>query len=125
MKTLHLVLKHKWWDMIECGEKKEEYRDIIPHWFCRLVDCERVKDADLANRYFGYDSRTPNIEVLKTDFDGGWLMFKRFDAVTFHLGYTNKTMTFEIKIISIGIGREELGAKKNKDYFVIKLGKRL
>ena len=26
MKTLHLVLKHKWYDMIESGEKKEEYR---------------------------------------------------------------------------------------------------
>lgn len=25
-KTLHLVLKHKCWDMIESGEKKEEYR---------------------------------------------------------------------------------------------------
>ena len=29
MKTLHLVLKHKWYDMIESGEKKEEYREII------------------------------------------------------------------------------------------------
>ena len=26
-KTLHLVLKRKWWDMIASGEKKEEYRD--------------------------------------------------------------------------------------------------
>lgn len=26
MKTLNLVLKHKWYDMIESGEKKEEYR---------------------------------------------------------------------------------------------------
>ena len=25
-KTLHLVLKRKWWGMIASGEKKEEYR---------------------------------------------------------------------------------------------------
>ena len=25
-KTLHLVLKRKWWDMIASGEKREEYR---------------------------------------------------------------------------------------------------
>ena len=28
-KTLHLVLKRKWWDMIASGEKKEEYRDVL------------------------------------------------------------------------------------------------
>ena len=28
MKTLHLVLKSKWYDMIASGEKKEEYREL-------------------------------------------------------------------------------------------------
>lgn len=28
MVTLNLVLKHKWYDMIQSGEKTEEYRDI-------------------------------------------------------------------------------------------------
>lgn len=28
MKTLHLVLKSKWYDMIDRGKKKEEYREI-------------------------------------------------------------------------------------------------
>ena len=32
MKTLHLVLKHKWYDMIARGEKKEEYRSISSFW---------------------------------------------------------------------------------------------
>lgn len=27
-KTLHLVLKSQWYDMIASGEKKEEYREI-------------------------------------------------------------------------------------------------
>jgi len=29
---LHLVLKRKWYDMIDSGEKREEYRDETPHW---------------------------------------------------------------------------------------------
>ena len=51
-RILHLVLKRKWWDIIESGEKTDEYRGFTRHWFSRLVDCARVKDADLATRYF-------------------------------------------------------------------------
>lgn len=36
MKILHLVLKYEWYDMIESGEKPEEYRDITPYWDKRL-----------------------------------------------------------------------------------------
>ena len=36
MKTLHLNLKRKWFDMILSGEKKEEYRDIKPYWTKRF-----------------------------------------------------------------------------------------
>ena len=31
-KTLYLPLKAKWYDMIESGEKEEEYREIKPYW---------------------------------------------------------------------------------------------
>jgi len=37
MKTLHLNLHRKWFDMILSGEKLEEYRDLTPHWKKRLV----------------------------------------------------------------------------------------
>ena len=37
-KTLHFVLKRKWWDMIESGDKKEEYRTQSDYWIKRLVD---------------------------------------------------------------------------------------
>lgn len=30
--VLTLVLKGKWYDMIEGGEKREEYRDSTPYW---------------------------------------------------------------------------------------------
>lgn len=37
MKTLHLVLTHKWYDMIESGEKREEYRDSMK-WVHRVMN---------------------------------------------------------------------------------------
>lgn len=36
MKILDLVLKGKWYDMIACGEKREEYRDLSQHWVSRI-----------------------------------------------------------------------------------------
>ena len=37
-KTLHLVLKRKWWDMIARGEKKEEYREVCEYWETRILN---------------------------------------------------------------------------------------
>lgn len=34
--VIHLVLKHKWYDMIASGYKVEEYRADTPHWSARL-----------------------------------------------------------------------------------------
>lgn len=124
-RTLHLVLKRKWWDMIESGEKPEEYRSFTRHWFSRLVDCARIKDADLATRYFGYDGKTPNLDQVRDDFDGEWLTFRNYDAVCFHRGYTNVTMLYEFKGTSIGYGNPAWGAPTDKEVFIIKLGKRI
>lgn len=33
---ISLTLKTRWFDMIESGYKKEEYRDITPHWQKRI-----------------------------------------------------------------------------------------
>lgn len=38
MKILNLTLKAKWYDMIEAGIKKEEYREIKDFWKIRLMD---------------------------------------------------------------------------------------
>lgn len=40
MKTLDLVLKGKWYDMIASGEKTEEHRETKPYWEKRLLDYE-------------------------------------------------------------------------------------
>ena len=35
---LPLVLKGKWYDMIESGAKKEEYREVKPYYTTRLIN---------------------------------------------------------------------------------------
>ena len=41
MTVLDLVLKHQWYDMIESGEKREEYRAITPYWRKRIQSGKR------------------------------------------------------------------------------------
>lgn len=47
-----------------------------------------------------------------------------FTHVKFSYGYTKRTMTFELKHISIGKGKPEWGAPQ-EDVFIIKLGERV
>ena len=48
-----------------------------------------------------------------------------YTHVVFHKGYTNETMTFVKKSVTIGTGKPEWGAEPNIRYFVIKLGERI
>lgn len=102
MRTLHLALKKKWYHMIDIGEKHEEYRVNTVYWFKRLF-------RDLGNAQSG-----------QTVY---------YDAVEFSLGYPRRDdktrrMTFEIKEIDFGRGKQEWGAPDD-DVFIIRLGKRL
>ncbi len=127
-KILHLVLKRKWWDMIAAGEKKEEYRNFSSFYIKRLCDnpCFN-KEGKLINREpignwtISYCEREGI--SLREALKSGNMIFKDFSQICFHLGYTNTTMTYEIKSMSVGTGREEWGAETNKEYFVISLGK--
>ena len=103
MKTLNLVLKKKWYDMIASGEKTEEYRELKSYWWNRFSCVVETEDH--------YTYR----EII------------HYDKVTFYLGYAKNrpSMTFAVKDITIRPGRTEWGAEKGKMYFVIKLGKRL
>lgn len=104
MKSLHLVLKTKWYDMIDCGEKKEEYREIKPYWIQRLIGVDKLLKEG------------KNLLIHEIPLD--------YDHVTFHKGYTSTTMTFDIESIEIGRGNPEWGAPEDKDVFIIKLGNR-
>lgn len=104
MKTLHLVLKGKWYDMIDRGEKKEEYREIKQYWMKRLIeDIDEDEEGDTCCHVFYVD----------------------YECVCFHRGYTSTTMTFRVKNIDIGKGKPEWGAPVERDVFIIKLGERL
>ena len=95
MKTLHLTLKKKWFDMILSGEKKEEYREMKPYWEKRL-----------------YHIWYPLIR-----------QFRDYDAIEFRNGYSKNAPIILVQCIEVtaGIGKPEWGAP---DYpvFIIKLG---
>ena len=97
MFTLKLVLKKKWYDLIDKGIKREEYREIKDYYTKRLF----LKDTE------------PKV--------------KKFSYVTFYLGYhkNRPQMTFRIKLICVGKGRPEWGAEEEKEYYIIVLGERI
>ncbi len=120
-KTLHLVLKRKWWDKIASGEKKEEYRDVCHYWAIRLLDRQY--------RWYSQNIDYPNdfIDWLCFGLAHNDIAFRSYENVCFHLGYTNNTMTFKITSMNVMYGevcRQDWGAEPNKYYFVIKLGER-
>lgn len=123
MKTLDLVVKHKWYDMIASGEKREEYREIKPYWEKRLVDYNGIREyyrkyrEELAVKRLLFPHR-PVIENIGGAFTRG------FTHVRFHRGYTSTTMLFEIKSMHIGIGNPAWGAPE-EEVFIIKFGERI
>lgn len=106
MRILYLPLKAQWYDMIERGEKPEEYREHTPYWVARLMQCDSVVCSE---------DKCEDCIFRK---------FKHYDAVCFSYGYTKRRMLFECKGIIFGQGRPEWGAPNHKT-FIIKLGKRL
>lgn len=114
MKILYLPLRKEWYEMIERGDKPEEYREESPYWRRRLIECYGAFDwcdmRGLGGRLCGGCSAGPR--------------FKYFDAVCFSYGYTRRRMMFECKGITVGQGRPEWGAPDHET-FIIKLGKRI
>lgn len=124
MKILELNLKKQWFDMIICGEKKNEYRDISKYWIKRLF-CfnEEIKNFDELEYNLKYPlKRHRNIHELMNFFD---VKFRHYDAIIFSNGYSKNRKQFEIelKYISIGFGSALWGASSEKLYFILHLGK--
>lgn len=114
MKTLHLNLKRKWFDMILSGEKKEEYRDLTMFWDQRLTNkicCDSALDEHTGKTWLY------NIDIED-------VIFKEFDTVTFSNGMAKDAPRFviEFKGFEIRGGKQEWGATDYGEYFVIKLG---
>lgn len=118
LRIIYLPLKKEWYDMIESGVKKEEYRLIKPYWVDRL--CE-FRDFDAEKTYYTNDIEGEEL----VNYIKNFAIIKDFDIVMFSYGYTKKTMAFWIDNIEIGVGKEEWGAVKDFEYFTIKLGERI
>ena len=56
MSNLHLVLKYKWYDLIDSGEKTSEYREVKPFWDKRLN-----KHYDTVTFQKGYKKNPPTM----------------------------------------------------------------
>lgn len=96
-KILHLTLKSKWFWLIASGEKKEEYREIKPHWAARLE----------------WRGKTENGK-----------RFRDFDVVRFRLGYQKDAPQIDIECKGIGFGHANPAWADDSDYYyVIRLGK--
>jgi len=104
---LRIALKRKWYDMIEAGIKKEEYRTIKDYWMVRLI-----AGGDPAN-------------WTKKDERG--IQYKEFDLIEFKNGYGHKvpTMYFEFNGIDIGPAVPEWSDNWQGEVFRIKIGKRV
>lgn len=98
---LTLPIKKKWFDMILSGEKKEEYREIKPYYMSRffsLFDIIGECDGELINPFEG----NPEREIM------------------FRNGYKQNSPSFIAKCtLSVGTGKEEWGAEKDKEYFIL------
>lgn len=132
-RTLILNLDGKWYDMIEKGIKKEEYRVIKDHWSSRLFlsgdwkyfmqEFNHINPTpeDVIDEFEQYVKKT---RLIKKYYEKAELRLK-VDKVKFVYGYTKRTMTFEIEDVVIGTGNHEWGAENGVEYYVIKLGNRI
>ncbi len=122
-RILKFALTHKWFDMIEAGIKKEEYRSIkesvvslLFHW----------KKSGLTRKQF----------TQKIMDDGHWgsvqQYFKGFDYIEFYRAYAKgrKTMIVEFKELRVGTpvlewsdGWNAKNNEWNKNVFGLRLGK--
>ncbi len=122
MKTLHLTLKKKWFDMIASGEKKEEYREIKGYWFLRLVF-----NSSSVIKYVGVRDKNFDGDIVRLCNDAFWSKtfgFKPFDFIKFTNGYSKNapSFTIECKGIEIGKAKPEWSDNWQGDVFIIKLG---
>lgn len=98
---LILPIKKKWFDMILSGKKKEEYREIKPYYKSRFFGLFGIVyqcGKELINPF----EENPEREII------------------FRNGYSKTSPTFIAKCtLSVGTGREEWGAEKDKEYFTL------
>ena len=97
---LILPIKKKWFDKILSGEKKEEYREIKPYYKSRFEHCFDVMEH--RGKYINAFEENPVREIM------------------FCNGYSKTSLSFIARCtLDVGIGKEEWGAEKDKQYFIL------
>lgn len=111
-KVLTLNVSKQWFDMIDAGEKTEEYREIKPYWASRLVNQKAGSGEVHFDGFCGY------IAII------GKLEYKPYTHVLFINGYRKDSPRIEKEIESITIGKPKKGLCPDKwldkEFFVIK-----
>ena len=120
--SLKLVMKRKWYDMIENGVKKEEYRDITAYYIKRIFRFKSFDGTMTTDSARFLESRPA---MLKYMIKSGELV-QRHDRVTMFDGYEKdrRRQTFMFDV-SIGCGHERWGAEPGKEYIVLSLGEKM
>jgi len=132
--NLQLPLKKQWFELTKSGIKTEDYREITPYWFKRLV----FQHKKVFRYTYGFDidlldPQTISValnRIVKDNLKVKMIAFKPIDINVMTLGYpksndTERILKLEHAGIEIRTGNPEWGAEPNKLYFVIKHGKRI
>lgn len=102
---LVLPIKKKWFDMIRSGEKKEEYRDIKEYWGNRI-----------GNALIGFPLKWCHDSLIQQKMQNETL------EVIFRNGYSPFSPEMWCKCkVKIGQGKEEWGAEKGKEYYILEI----
>ena len=123
MKTIGLVLKAEWYDMIASGEKREEYREIKPYW-CRKIMMQRGFKCPNKFSYGFSQSSFPQFMCRRTGTACIQPNSSGLSHVRVRRGYTTEAMMFKVGSVIIGKGKTEWGAP-DYDVFIIRLGERV
>jgi hypothetical protein len=125
MALLNLTIKKHWFDLIRCGDKLEEYREIKDYWARRLLVLNREIEAgafeemieDMNNPYRQHNGPE---ELMK--YFG--VRFREFDQILFRNGYRKDSPFLRVRLVGIEIntGLSAWGAEEGKYYFVLNIG---
>jgi hypothetical protein len=98
---LILPIKKKWFDMIRCGIKKEEYREIKPYYMIRFS----------------------NVGLLNMDLDSlNYVPTGNKRDVLFRNGYSATSPSFVATVsLKTGVGNPDWGAEKGTEYYVLQI----
>lgn len=122
---LTLPIKNRWLEMIQSGEKREEYRDIKKHWAVRVLHFDEEMEWQVFDEMLS-DMREPSrrnsgLDELLHYFGA---RFRPFSEVCLINGYQKTAARYvtSCRGITIGKGLPEWGAPPDRNVFIVRLG---